>query len=271
MWRGNSFRSPSKAVHRRLGAGLGADSRAGHGGHAAGVQMASASLGICLLRCIRFVIAQAVSPRCSAGRHGDGASGCVGRAGTQSKEPGPGNGARSESLLSGECCTSACSVALGQTGGHHTHGGGHRGMLWKVQGEQEKQSKSHCREITATSKGNEMLGQQPPCLAQCLSLPSCWNGVAQSCSFLELWLLRDVSHCQHGVEFNTYLYFHGVAVAQQPIQIFWLKCACSEEPAACTVRGSVCPAGFRCRSMAGSSVLGAPLLLFIYQAHTIEE
>lgn len=117
MWRGNSFRSPSKAVHRRLGAGLGADSRAGHGGHAAGVQMASASLGICLLRCIRFVIAQAVSPRCSAGRHGDGASGCVGRAGTQSKEPGPGNGARSESLLSGECCTSACSVALGQTGG----------------------------------------------------------------------------------------------------------------------------------------------------------
>lgn len=156
-------------------------------------------------------------------------------------------------------------------GGHHTHGGDHRGMLWKVQGEQEKQSKSHCREITATSKGNEMLGQQPPCLAQCLSLPSCWNGVAQSCSFLELWLLRDVSHCQHGVEFNTYLYFHGVAVAQQPIQIFWLKCACSEEPAACTVRGSVCPAGFRCRSTAGSSVLGAPLLLFIYQAHTIEE
>lgn len=155
--------------------------------------------------------------------------------------------------------------------GGTVHGDGHRGMLQKVQGEQEKQGKPSCREITATSKGNEMVGQQPPCLAQCLSLPSCRNGVAQSCSFLELWLLRDVSHCQHGVEFNAYLYFYGVAVAQQPVQILWLKCACSEEPAACTVRGSMCPTGFRCRSMVRSSVLGAPLLLFIYQARTREE
>lgn len=268
---GNSSKSPSKAAHRRLRAGLGADSRVGHGGHAAGVQMAGVSLDICFLRHIRqfFVIAQAVSPNCSAGRHGNGASGCVGRTGTQSKEPGPGNGALTEWLLSGGCCTSACSMALGQTGRHHIHSGGHRRMLQKVQGEQEKQSKPSYREITATSKGNEMLGQQPPCLAQCLSLPSCWNGVVQSCSFLELWLLRDVSHCQHGVEFNAYLYFYGVAVAQQPIQILWLKCACSDEPAACTVRGSVCPAGFR--SMVRSSVLGAPLLLFIYRAHTREE
>jgi len=54
-----------------------------------------------------------------------------------------------------------------------------------------------------------------PCLAFSLG----WSGSALL--LLELWLLRDVSHCQHGVEFNTYLYFQSVAVAQQPIQMFW--------------------------------------------------
>lgn len=48
-----------------------------------------------------------------------------------------------------------------------------------------------------------------------------WSGSALL--LLELWLLRDVSHCQHGVEFNTYLYFQSVAMSQQPIQMFWLE------------------------------------------------
>lgn len=55
-----------------------------------------------------------------------------------------------------------------------------------------------------------------PCPA---SLPG-WSGSALL--LLELWLLRDVSHCQHGVEFNTYLYFQSMAVAQQPVQMFWV-------------------------------------------------
>lgn len=49
---------------------------------------------------------------------------------------------------------------------------------------------------------------------------------------LELWLLRDVSHCQHGVEFNTYLYFQSMAVAQQPIQMFWLEVCLQPAPQA---------------------------------------
>lgn len=55
-----------------------------------------------------------------------------------------------------------------------------------------------------------------PCPASLLG----WSGSALL--FLELWLLRDVSHCQQGVEFNTYLYFQSMAVAQQPVQMFWV-------------------------------------------------
>lgn len=55
-----------------------------------------------------------------------------------------------------------------------------------------------------------------PCPA---SLPG-WSGSALL--LLELWLLRDVSHCQHGLEFNTYLYLQSMAVAQQPVQMFWV-------------------------------------------------
>lgn len=69
-----------------------------------------------------------------------------------------------------------------------------------------------------------MLGQQAirpwlralPCPA---SLPG-WSGSAPL--LLELWLLRDVSRCQHGGAFNTYLYFQSMAVAQQPGQMFWV-------------------------------------------------
>lgn len=67
--------------------------------------------------------------------------------------------------------------------------------------------------------GQQAMLHLAPCPALPSSLPG-WSG--SELLLLELWLLRDVSHCQHGVEFNTYLYFQSVAVAQQPVQMFWV-------------------------------------------------
>lgn len=103
--------------------------------------------------------------------------------------------------------------------GDSSRGAGRAGGA--AQGELQGSSSCFQRKRSARAAGQPAPGTVPA-----LAFSLGWSGSALL--LLELCLLRDVSRCQHGVEFNTYLYFQSMAVAQQPVQMFWFACACRE-------------------------------------------
>lgn len=124
-------------------------------------------------------MAQTVSTSFSTGSRGNGLPGRCGAGCDQANQQRAGpQGSLQMGIMGG----AQPRQALGQAGKHNAPpGDGHRGTLPKAQGEQEKQS---WREVTAASKGNELLGQQAILrLARCPPLPSRWAGAAQRCSF----------------------------------------------------------------------------------------
>lgn len=132
-------------------------------------------------------MAQTVSTSCSTGSQRNGLSGrCVAGCDQANQQKAGLQGSLQMGITGTPALASSTALA------RHWARLGSTMPLWamvtggrpKVQGEQEKQSEQSCREITAASKGNEMLGHQAIlCLARCPSLPSRWAGVAQRCSF----------------------------------------------------------------------------------------